>query len=432
MNLRRTLATAVVAAVTAPALVLSAGSAALADTQPTTRTQQRPTYEELRKAAADADRAYKDAVAAEKAGQKKVDDTMDALDKGSHPLGAALLAANKAAKAAAEEKTAADQAVTDARAKLDAAEDEAAKAEARTSLEAAEAAAGTAAKKKEDADAARKDAAKAVGDARVAVFRELSKLQWAKGEALKDKEAADKALATAKECVRVPGLTVLANGLPSKVVTGSTVDFSFTVANGTDRTLDVEPLVFFRLESTHENQHFMKVEWSDGAGWKELSQQGSSHLPAIKNMRPGARTDVKMRMSITAGGPAKTGFSLFAGDASDPYNPCVLGPMKRYNFEVLPAGSKPGTVDEAKPGKVADKDRPGPKAQGGDSGKPVPATDDHATATPVPTATATDGNLASTGSSSALPQIALAGGAAVVLGAGAVFAVRRRGAKKAG
>ncbi|MFG2226215.1 LAETG motif-containing sortase-dependent surface protein [Streptomyces sp. NPDC048644] len=56
--------------------------------------------------------------------------------------------------------------------------------------------------------------------------------------------------------------------------------------------------------------------------------------------------------------------------------------MKRYNFEVLPAGSKPGKVDAA-------------------------------------------GGLAKTGSSSAVPQLALAGGAAVLLGTGAVFAVRR-------
>ena len=36
------------------------------------------------------------------------------------------------------------------------------------------------------------------------------------------------------------------------------------------------------------------------------------------------------------------------------------------------------------------------------------------------------GNLAETGSSSSTPAIALAGGAAVVLGAGAMFVVRRR------
>ncbi|MEI5102115.1 LAETG motif-containing sortase-dependent surface protein [Streptomyces sp. PmtG] len=37
------------------------------------------------------------------------------------------------------------------------------------------------------------------------------------------------------------------------------------------------------------------------------------------------------------------------------------------------------------------------------------------------------GSLAETGSSSALPAIGLVGGAAVVVGAGAVFVVRRRG-----
>ncbi|WP_308295521.1 LAETG motif-containing sortase-dependent surface protein [Streptomyces sp. MUM 178J] len=77
-------------------------------------------------------------------------------------------------------------------------------------------------------------------------------------------------------------------------------------------------------------------------------------------------------------------------------------------------GAGPGVEDAehaepAEPGKADE----AVKEQGGTSGTPVENT-------------TSSGNLAETGSSSALPQIALAGGAAVALGAGAVFVVRRR------
>ncbi|MFB7631182.1 LPXTG cell wall anchor domain-containing protein [Streptomyces sp. NPDC056149] len=143
-------------------------------------------------------------------------------------------------------------------------------------------------------------------------------------------------------------------------------------------------------------------------------------------MKPGARTDVKLRMAIEAQAPAKKALALLAGDASDQYNPCVLGPMKRYDFEVLPAGSKPGKVDEAKPGKVEDKDRPAPKAKPEANG----SAKGDAAAKPESTPDAAKGSLATTGTSSAEQTLALAGGAAVLLGTGAVFAVRRkRGAR---
>ncbi|MER0479781.1 hypothetical protein ABR737_15785 [Streptomyces sp. Edi2] len=427
MNLRRTLATAAVAAVTAPAVLLSA-SAAFADAKAPAQTQQKPTYAELKKTADEAKKAYEDAVAAEKAGREKIKTTMEALGQDSHPLRAAYLAADKAAKAAAADKTAADKAVTDAKAALDEAKDEAGKAKAQEALSAAEAQARTAADAKTNADAKRKATRDAWDDARVAAFREWNKVQTASAEARKAKDAADKALAAAADCVRVPGLTVLANRLPAKVVAGTTVDFSFTVANATDRTLTVGPLVFFRLNAKNQEQHFMKVQWAGGSGWQELDSQDDFHVAPVKDMKPGARTDVKMRMTLEAGAPALDAFALFAGDASDAYNPCVLGPMKRYDFKVLPAGSKPGTVGEAKPGKVEDKDRPKPKS------KPAAQTASSAsagsTASAQPASESNGGSLATTGASPAVPQLALVGGGAVLLGTGVVFAVRRqRGAR---
>ncbi|MFE7314171.1 LPXTG cell wall anchor domain-containing protein [Streptomyces sp. NPDC057555] len=413
---------------TVPTVLLTTGSA-FADSDLPAQTQHKPTYAELQKAAEDAKKAYDAAVDAKKAGLEKLKATMAALDEDTHPLKAAWLAAEKVAKAAGADKAAADRAVVEAQAKLAEATDEAGKTEARKALAAAEARAEKATADKADADTKRKDTRDAWDDARVAASREYNTFHVALDKAAEAQESADQALAAAKKCVRAPDLTVLANGLPSKVVAGTTVDFSFTVANGTDRTLDVDPLVFFNLQATDEYQHFMKVQWSNGSDWQELdSRNGSSHIASVKTMKPGARSDVKMRMTLEAKAPANKALALLAGDASDPYNPCVLGPMKRYDFEVLPAGSKPGTVDEAKPGTVEDKDRakPTPTAKS----TPNPSAQGGASAEPAPTSDAAEGNLATTGSSSAMPQLALAGGAAVLLGTGAVLAVRRNRAAK--
>ncbi|WP_274912529.1 hypothetical protein [Streptomyces sp. WZ-12] len=420
----------VATAVTAPVVLLSAGSAsAFVDAEPSAQVRQKPTYAQLQKAVDDAEKAYKDAGAAEKAGREKRDAAWAALDLDSSPLKAAVLEADEAVKGAVAAKAVADKAVTDAKAKLDAAQDEAGKAKAREALSLAETEAGKAAEVKADAEAKSKAARKAWGQARNAADEEYSKDERAAAEALQAKEAADRALGDATKCVRVSGLTVLANGLPSKVVAGTTVEFSFTVANATDRTLDVDPLVFFRLQAKNEDQHFMKVQWSGGSGWQELDQR-HIHIEPVKAMKPGARADVKMRMAIEAGAPATDAFALFAGDASDQYNPCVDGPMKRYDFRVLPAGGKPGTVKEAKPGTVEDKDRPvlkpRPEAQGERFARPSAQGE----VSVRPASANGAGSLARTGSSSAVPQLALAGGGAVLLGAGAVFVARRhRGTK---
>ncbi|MFK0297172.1 LPXTG cell wall anchor domain-containing protein [Streptomyces sp. NPDC090442] len=430
MLLRRTIASAVVvAAATAPSVLLAAGPALADATSPAQQEQHRPTYTELTQSAEAARQAYDEAAAAKAAGQEKLKATFSALDQDTHPLKAAWLAAEKVANAADADKAAADQAVADAEAKLDAATDEAGKATARKAVNEAQTQVEKAAAAKADAHTKLDHAQDAWDDARVAASREYDTLDKALDKADKAKEAADKALTTAKECVRVPGLTVLANGLPSKVVAGNTVDFSFTVANNTDRTLNVSPLTSFTLLHTGmADQRVMKVQWFNGSGWQELDSRGhgTDRIATIKSMKPGARSDVKLRMAIEAQTPAKKALALLAGDASDQYNPCVLGPMKRYDFEVLPAGSKPGKVDEAKPGNAEDKDRPTPKAKPEANG----STKHDPSAKPETTPDAAKGSLATTGTSSTEQTLALAGGAAVLLGAGAVLTVRRkRGAK---
>ncbi|MGW8332796.1 LPXTG cell wall anchor domain-containing protein [Streptomyces sp. NPDC055897] len=419
MNIRRILATTVAAAVTAPAALLSVSPAFAAEAKPAAQTQK-STFEELKKAAADAAKAYDAALAAHNDQQAVVSKLMKHDAPEAKPFRDAAAAAEKAKEA----KAAADQAVTEAKAKLAAlpetadADEKAAAAKAVTD---AEAAAKEAAAALTTAEARKASEGDALDELRMAALRKANEKSKAKDAAEKAQKDADAALRSAKECVRLPALSAQLKGLPAQVVAGTSVDFSFQVHNGTDRTLDALHPLFF----VHAAQ--ARAQWLDGSVWKELKDE-PDYVASQSNVKPGSTVEVKIRLTVDAKSPATHGDALIAGDASDQYNPCIEGPMKGYKFKVLAAGSKPDG-DTAKPGPTDGKDRPEPTAKPAGGGS-TPTAQGGAAATPLKTTGtttgATTGALASTGSSSAVPQLALAGGAAVVLGAGAVFVTRRR------
>ena len=423
MKFCRSLAVAAAVAVTTPVGLFAAAPAFAAGTS-VTHQQSQPTYAELVKAAADAKQAYDEAVVAGEEGKKELKATFAALDSDTNPLKAARIAADKAADEAADVKEAAEKAVADAEAKLEAAQSDAEKAEAQQALETAKADLANAVEAKQKADATAQEAVDAWDDARVAAARKYSLIQSALTKAIEAKETTEAALATAEKCVRENGLTSLAVGLPSKVVAGTTVDFTLRVTNGTERTLAVDPLAFIQVDGEQGGEKSrLKVEWSNGSGWQVFSEDGPEHIAHIDTMKPGEHSDIKLRMKLSSLAKPAKGVALFAGDASDAYNPCVLGPMKRYDFAFLPAGSDPGPTDEATPNQPGkdDDDRP-------DTATPSTDTDTVQGGTPKPTATATaaDGNLAETGTSSAMGPLTLASVFTLVIGAGVVFAVRRR------
>ncbi|MFE2263158.1 LPXTG cell wall anchor domain-containing protein [Streptomyces griseosporeus] len=437
MKIPRSLAVAAAVAVVTPAALFSAAPA-FAGGAAVGQTQDQPTYAELVKAAEDAGKAYDLAVAAKAKGREELEATLEELDSDTHPLKAAALDTAKAAKAAADAKAAAEKAVTEAKARLEAAQDDTERSEAQQALDAAEGDLAKAVTAQQAADAAARKAQTALDDARVAAVRTYSLLEQALDKALADKQAADKALAAAKECVREAGLTSLAIGLPAKLVAGTTVDFTLRVTNGTTRTLTVDPLVSFHVSGEGAGtKSVLGVEWSDGSRWRPLSGDGSEHIAHVDAMKPGEHSDVKLRIKADSPATAKDALALFAGDASDAYRPCVLGPMKRYDFQVLPAGSttepggdaepaQPGDQDDTRPGQVTPGQGTGARPQGGAAHQ---ATQGAGTAGATQAAAAGgDGGatLAATGSSSATLPMAGVGAGAVVLGAGAVAAVRRR------
>lgn len=209
--------------------------------------------------------------------------------------------------------------------------------------------------------------------------------------------------------------------LPSKLVAGGGwKGFSVHLSNTTDRTLDeVYPVIYAvptehmdhpksQLDLEYQNPDTGKWtsfdEWTDGQyfGWFQLDGHQTAEL--------------KMRIRADKGATAGDGFALVAGDYQNKDGSCGWAKEQWYDFTILTAGSNPGKIPPAKPGKPGNK--PGP--QGG--GKPVGTAKPKAGMDKLPVT----GNLAETGASSALPTLALVGGVAMVVGAGAVFAVRRR------
>jgi len=209
--------------------------------------------------------------------------------------------------------------------------------------------------------------------------------------------------------------------LPSKLVAGGGWQgFSVRLANTTDHTLDeVYPVIYAvptenmdhpktQLDLEYQNPDTGEWtsfdEWTDGQyfGWFQLDGHQTAEL--------------KMRIRADKVAKAGDGFALVAGDYQNKDGSCGWSKEQWYDFTILTAGSNPGKIPPATPGKPGNK--PGP--QGG--GKPVGTAKPKAGMDKLPVT----GNLAETGASSALPTLALVGGVAMVVGAGAVFAVRRR------
>ncbi|MDI9889281.1 LPXTG cell wall anchor domain-containing protein [Streptomyces sp. HNM0645] len=451
MTLRRTVATAVAAAVTTPA-VLFGTTPAFADDTPTASVTTpvaaedaarnagvlrggvlagkidaggdtagaqaaEPSVEELEKAAAQAQKAYDDAVAAEKAALAAV----EAAHSDDFPLAVVAEAAAKAAADAATAKTSADKALADAEAAL-AALPETAGPEEKDAAEKAVAdaatAAGTAADAKTAADEKAKQTATDLGDARVASVRGLSKAQEAVKKALEAKKAADKALEDALEeqkpvpCRPESELTATLSGLPTRIAAGSTVEMKLRITNGTDRTLDeVWPFVYVHgiekggYEPVNDRMH---LQWSTPTQtWTDAGDDYTAG--SVASLKAGGHADIKLRLTVDAGTPDAAGAAFIAADYVNEDGTCGGSPkLTPYDFEVT-----------AKPAPSAS---PSPGAATG-TGTQTQTT----TTQPL---TTTSGSLASTGSSAALPQLAAAG-AAVALGAGAVFAARRRKADSA-
>ncbi|MFJ9687652.1 peptidase [Streptomyces bacillaris] len=438
MKIRRILATAVVAAVTTPAVMLSV-TPAFADTKPAGQTQtpaeaqaqaqkqaqaqNKPTLKELEKAAAEARKAYDAALAAEKAAEAAV----EAATAETAPLAVGAKAARKAADDAAVAKGTADKAVKEAQEALgkltETTPDEERKA-AEKALADATTAAEKAAADHLTAETDAKAAEKLAEDARAEAFRVLHKAREAVKETRAAKAAADAAVERAREeenqgggeeCVDDPGLTTTVTGLPDTVPAGTVTTFSVRVANNTGKDLE-KVLTYASVHATDKDgaediAKYLELKWSTAASPKWQNVDGDLYIDAIGALKQGKQADIKLRLDVDAKAPAGQGLTFIAGDYFNEDGSCGLTPDAAVNEFAIKAAARPVTKPSPEPSTTAPAAGSGVTPQGSGSSVPV---------------TTTNGTLAATGSSDATARLALAAGAAVALGAGAVFITRRR------
>ncbi|MFF3785919.1 LAETG motif-containing sortase-dependent surface protein [Streptomyces sp. NPDC001933] len=211
------------------------------------------------------------------------------------------------------------------------------------------------------------------------------------------------------ECAK-SDLDISITGLPGQIVRGSGWHkFKMNVYNSSKST--VKEIDYFAGASSDKagNDLFRSKQVSlqaldqETGKWEELSEDGRAvgYVGQSDEIPAGYEVDIPLRINVKPTAPVGAGFTLGAGLYVGDKD-CMGVSDVAYKFKIVKSGGG-GSVPQT----------------GGSA--PVPATKPADN-----TAGKVSGSLAETGSSSALPVFATAGGAAVVLGAGAMFIVRRR------
>ncbi|MFI0511486.1 LPXTG cell wall anchor domain-containing protein [Streptomyces sp. WSLK1-5] len=199
-------------------------------------------------------------------------------------------------------------------------------------------------------------------------------------------------------------------GLPESIVAGSGwTNFKFNVSNSGDETIkDIQPIVGVGAVDWDFEQDYsdlVTVQVKQGGSWVDVATQfGEGGSFNAFDLDGGDSLSYQLRVKVDREVPSAIGIAIGLAEYSDDQGCWISADenMGIYYFEVLPAGSDAGKPGDAKP-------QTGGKSPISDvSGVDV------------------DGQLAETGSSSALPVLGLVGGFAVVAGTGVVFAVKRR------
>ncbi|MEU0686905.1 hypothetical protein [Streptomyces uncialis] len=223
------------------------------------------------------------------------------------------------------------------------------------------------------------------------------------------------------------------SGLPGKIVAG-TGWHEFTLTTTNTSRADLNEVAFYaevenfeiddpsRFLSPYVSLQFFDVEDKE---WREvrdtyvgengeLSEWAGAYFTGVDTMKPQDYVTSKLRLDIRKNAPAGDGYAFGSGGYLDTVEgqQCAAESFGTdAYFTVLTPGSSVDDPGVAKPGDgEGGKPKPGPvtKPQGVVNQQPV------------------TGNLAATGSSSALPMIGLFGGITVVAGGAAVFIARKR------
>ncbi|WP_326627992.1 MULTISPECIES: LAETG motif-containing sortase-dependent surface protein [unclassified Streptomyces] len=211
------------------------------------------------------------------------------------------------------------------------------------------------------------------------------------------------------ECEK-SALDISINGLPGKIARGSGWHkFKMNVYNSSKTT--VHEIDYFAGASSDKagddlfksKQVSLQALDPETNTWEDLSEDGRAvgYVGQSDEIQAGYEVDIPLRINVKSTAPVGAGFTLGAGLYVGDKD-CLGVSDVAYKFQIVKSGGSGSTPQT-----------------GGSA--PVPSESPSSNTTGN-----VSGTLAETGSSSAVPMFALAGGAAVVLGAGAMFVVRRR------
>ncbi|MGW7639453.1 LPXTG cell wall anchor domain-containing protein [Streptomyces decoyicus] len=216
-------------------------------------------------------------------------------------------------------------------------------------------------------------------------------------------------------------LQAAVRGLPRRLTAGGAwTPFSTTLTNTTGKPMaEVQPFLLVSSAEDVDRPYWeLETEYRDAktGQWKTFHDAEPDELFGSFAIGPRSTLTLQLRTRVVKDAKPGTGYVLAAGDYRNRDGSCGSAKEAWYDFTILPAGAKPTQPGE--PGEPGGTAEPGQSAASGGSTGGSGSTGG---------LSAQGGaHLAATGSSSALPAIALAGGAATVLGGGAVIGVRRR------
>ncbi|MGR6971228.1 LPXTG cell wall anchor domain-containing protein [Streptomyces cynarae] len=206
-------------------------------------------------------------------------------------------------------------------------------------------------------------------------------------------------------------LTVSLTGLPGKIAAGSGWHpFTLKVTNSPiDWTWDIDYYAGVGPNDDNAKKPFkasqVQLQVKVNGSWRDIKNRGYSRgFVDLGVINVAWTQSFQLRLNVKANAPVGSALVIGGGVYFDELKMCDDVGQAGYVIEIVKAGSDTDGTKPQEGGKV-----PVP------TGKPNQSNTQEAT-----------GTLASTGSSSALPTIALVGGVAVVAGGGVVFAVRRR------
>ncbi|MFF9283717.1 LAETG motif-containing sortase-dependent surface protein [Streptomyces griseosporeus] len=206
-------------------------------------------------------------------------------------------------------------------------------------------------------------------------------------------------------------------GLPGKIVAGDGFH-QFTLSVTNQSKADIDGVAFYaeienyELDESKYLSPYVNLQFKnpETGSWDRIgnAEWAGDYFFFVPELKAKATESVKLRVSIDAKAPAGDAYSFGSGAYIDNVKgqDCIAEGWAQYDFQVLKPGTSNPNPGDAKPSDNGTKESV-KKPQGDVSALPT-------------------GNLAETGSSSALPVIGLVGGVAVVAGAGAMFVVRRR------